>query len=68
MTSCYCVFEDRGFEDLTNKCCTYKKIVSRITISCVGQAVIVIIIVIIIVVSVKCEQCHKSSADNKEFN
>ena len=40
------------------------KVVSRIANSCVGQAVIVIIIV----VSVKCEQWHKSSENNKEFN
>ena len=36
-------------------------VVSRISNSCVGQAVVVIIIV----VSVKCEQWHKSNADNK---
>ena len=43
-------------------------VVSRITNSCVEQAVIVIIIV----VSVKCEQWHTSSENNnnknKEFN
>ena len=38
-------------------------VVSRIANSCVGQAVIFIIIV----VSIKCEQWHKSSANNKEF-
>ena len=38
-------------------------VVRRIANTCVEQAVVVIIIV----VSVKCEQCHKSSANNKEF-
>ena len=37
---------------------------SRITNSCVELAVIVTIII----VSVKCEQWHKSSENNKEFN
>ena len=37
---------------------------SKITNSCVEQAVIVIISV----VSVKCEQLHKSSENNKEFD
>ena len=39
-------------------------VVTRITNSCVEQAVIVIISV----VSVKCEQWNKSSKNNKEFN
>ena len=39
-------------------------VVSRITNSCVEQAVIVIICD----ASVKCERWHKSSEDNKEFN
>ena len=38
-------------------------VVSKITNSFVGQAVIFIIFV----VSVKCEQWHKTSAKNKEF-
>ena len=38
-------------------------VVSKISNSCVGQAVIVIIIVVF----VKCKQWHKSSANNKEF-
>ena len=38
-------------------------VVSRIANSSVGQAVIVIIIV----VSMKCEQWHRSNANNKEF-
>ena len=38
-------------------------VVSRTANTCIGQAVIVINIV----VSVKCEQWHKSSANNKEL-
>ena len=38
-------------------------IVSKITNSCIGQAVTVTNIVVF----VKCEQWHKSSASNKEF-
>ena len=39
------------------------RVVNWIAYTCVGQAVLVIIIVVF----VKCEQCHKSSANNKEY-
>ena len=58
------MFEDRGSTVLTNKCSAYKKVVSRITNSCVEQAVIVTIIVVL----VNSEHWHKSSVNNKEFN
>ena len=59
---CGYVFED--CEDLTYKCIAYKTVVSRISNSCVGQAVIVIISI----VSVKCEQWHKSNENTKKCN
>ena len=58
------MFEDSSSKCLTNKCSAYKKLVSRITNSCVEQAVTVIVSV----VSVKCEQWHKSTENNKEFD